>query len=260
MKPITLLLISCLGLLLLTAMVKVKYNKPMSSWVKLSGSDGKDICVNEKGEFFLVNTANKLYKYEGPKWKENTNLKTIKSYAENKGIRVFLHNRCLIRHGCKKQGAKMIGATIMNDCAYDNEPIDLAIGSDSTIWHVDSYSKQLIVSKCETNINVPGSNISRIAVGEPGQVWMINNKGLIYRLKDRLHVNMGWEQMPGSGGRDIAVSNDGYVFLVDTKGRIYQWTGFKWDQIDGSDGLRIAANNRKLLLINTQREIYTRNY
>ena len=63
-----------------------------------------------------------------------------------------------------------------------------------------------------------------------------------------------------TGGRDIAVSNDGYVFLVDTKGRIYQWTGFKWDQIDGSDGLRIAANNRKLLLINTQREIYTRNY
>jgi hypothetical protein len=247
-------------LFLLMAMVNNKHHSSMSSWVKLSGSDGKDICVNEKGEFFLVNTANKLYKYEGPKWKENTNLKPIKSYTENKGIRVFLHNRCLIRHGCKKQGGKMIGTSTLNDCAYDKEPIDLAIASDSTIWHVDSYSKKLIVSKCEININVPGSNISRIAVGEPGQVWMINNKGLIFRLKDPVHVNMGWEQMPGSNARDIAVSNDGYVFLVGEHGRIFQWSGFKWVQLDGSDGLRIAANNRKLLLINTQREIYTRNY
>ena len=109
------------------------------------------------------------------------------------------------------------------------------------------------------NIQVPGSGISRIAAGG-GQVWMINNKGLIFQLKDPVHLNMGWEQRPGGDARDITVSNDGYVFMVDNKGRIYQWTGFRWDQIDGSDGLRISANNRKIVLINTDREMYTRNY
>jgi hypothetical protein len=88
---------------------------------------------------------------------------------------------------------------------------------------------------------------------------MIDTKGVIYRLKDLKHIGMGWEQM-GTGGRDITVSNENYVFMVNNQGRIFQWTGFKWNQIDGSDGLRIAANNRKLLLINTDREIYTRNY
>lgn len=232
----------------------------MSSWVKLSGSDGKDICVNDKGDFYLLNTANKLYRYVGPKWVVLTGplYDNIKFYAENKGISARFIGRCLLIHDCKKQGLSIVSSG-RQECAYDNEPTDLAIGSDSTIWHVDSYSHKLVVSKCEMNIQVPGSGISRIAAG-CGQVWMINNKGLIFQLKDPVHLNMGWEQRPGGDARDITVSNDGYVFMVDNKGRIYQWTGFRWDQIDGSDGLRISANNRKIVLINTDREMYTRNY
>ncbi|MEO6612083.1 MAG: tectonin domain-containing protein [Chitinophagaceae bacterium] len=230
----------------------------MSSWVKLSGSDGKDICVNDKGEFYLVNTVNKLYKYEGPKWKELSSFNGTKSYAENKGIRVWFTGRNLNFQDCKKQGVKM-NNSFHQEFAYDREPTDLAIGDDSTVWHVDSYSNKLLVSKCENYINVPSPGISRIAAGGAG-VWMIDKQGKIFQLKDRVHVNMGWEQKPGGDARDITVTNDGYVFIVDNKGRIYQWTGFRWDQLDGSDGLRISANNRKIVLINTQREMYTRSY
>ncbi len=98
-----------------------------------------------------------------------------------------------------------------------------------------------------------------IGAGGAG-VWMIDKQGKIFQLKDRVHINMGWEQKPGGDARDITVTNDGYAFIVDNKGRIYQWTGFRWDQLDGSDVLRISANDRKIVLISKQREIYTRNY
>lgn len=55
------MVITCLGFTLLTAMVNYTHRDPMSSWVKLSGSDGKDICVTENGSFLLVNTVGKSY-------------------------------------------------------------------------------------------------------------------------------------------------------------------------------------------------------
>ena len=261
MNQVSSLLISGLATILLTGMSgNINIDKSMSSWVKLSGSDGKDICVNDKGEFYLVNTANKLYKYEGPKWKELSTMNEVKFFAENNGIRIFFKGRCLISHDCKQQGLKVTG-NYHQECAYDKEPNDLAIGSDSVVWHADSYSNKLFVIKCGTNLHTLGMNISRIAAGGGGgQIWMIDKAGKIYQLKDPKHIGMGWELKPGGDARDITVTNDGYVFMVDTKGRIYQWTGFRWDQLDGSDGLRISANNRKIVLINTQREMYTRNY
>lgn len=253
MKHMNLLVTSCLGFILLTAMVNHKHHDPMSSWVKLSGSDGKDICVNEKGEFILVNTVGKQYRYVGPNWKENTHLKNVKVYEENKGIRAFFHGSDYwVIHDCAK-----FRQTDAQGREYWDES-NIAIGSDSTIWNLISNNISY-ARKCGIKTKLPGPSISRIAAGG-GQVWMIDKQGKIYQLKDPRHIGMGWEQKPGGGGRDITVTNDGYVFLVNNQGRIFKWTGFRWDQLDGSDGLRIAANNRKILLINTDREIYTRNY
>ncbi|HUR65517.1 MAG TPA: tectonin domain-containing protein [Chitinophagaceae bacterium] len=225
----------------------------MSSWVKLSGSDGKDICVTDKGEFYLVNTAGKFYTYEGPKWKQQlSQLKNIKFRAANKGVSVlYMEDYWLLTDYTKLRNPDATGK-------YYWDETDVAIGWDSTLWNLRSNNISY-ASKFGSLTKLPGPAISRIGAGRD-QVWMIDKQGKIYRLKDRIHIGMGWELMPGGDARDITVSNENYVFMVDNKGRIYQWTGFRWDQLDGSDGLRIAANNRKLLLINTQREIYTRSY
>lgn len=228
-------------------------NDSMSSWVKLSGSDGKDICVTDKGEFLLVNTAGKYYRYVGPNWKQELpTLKNIKFRAANKGVSVlYMEDYWLISDYSKIRNPDARGRHYWQET-------DVAIGADSTIWNL-TYNNVAHVSKFGITTKLPDPAISRIGAGLD-QVWMIDKQGKIYKLKDRIHIGMGWEQMPGGDARDIAVSNENYVFMVDNKGRIYQWTGFRWNQLDGSDGLRIAANNRKLLLINTQREIYTRNY
>jgi hypothetical protein len=256
MKSIAFLLLCCLGFMLLSGMVNDKRRNSMSSWVKLNGSDGQDISVNDKGEFFLVNTVGKLYKYEGPNWKQITSYKSVRFYVENKGVVLRLADGCLFKFDCTKSKSMAVSADC-NARGGGDRFKDMTIGSDSTIWEL--YDNDVWGSKCGNSFAIPGPGFSRIAAGG-GQVWVINNKGLIYQLKDPKHLNMGWEQRPGGGARDITVTNDGYVFIVDNKGRIYQWTGFRWDPLDGSDGLRISANNRKIVLINTQREMYTRNY
>jgi len=185
-------------------------------------------------------------------------LATVGSYAENKGIAVWYRDRCFICGDCKNQGTKPVHS-YHQECGYQKEPIDLTNGPDSTVWNVDSYTGRLSVKKCRNSTNVPSPGISMIGAGGAG-VWMIDKQGKIFQLKDRVHINMGWEQKPGGDARDITVTNDGYAFIVDNKGRIYQWTGFRWDQLDGSDVLRISANDRKIVLISKQREIYTRNY
>jgi hypothetical protein len=66
--------------------------------------------------------------------------------------------------------------------------------------------------------------------------------------------------MPGSDGRDITVSNDGTIFLTNTSGKIYQWSNSSWSQLDGSDGVTIAANSKKLILANTKGRMYFRSW
>ena len=231
-------------------------NDPADSWVKLNGTDGYDISVNERGDFFLVNKLGKLYQYESPNWKEITVFKNVRFYIENKGIQVRLADGCLMKKECQQVGASMrLNST--SSCGW-RDPKDMAVGSDSTIWHL-TYWDEIWASKCGNSYSVPGSNLSRIAAGN-GQVWMINRKGLVYRLKDPLNVKTGWEQIPGQTGRDITISNDGQIFLVNNQGNIFQWNGTSWDQIEGNAGYRIAANNGKMLLISTGGEMYSRSY
>ncbi len=66
--------------------------------------------------------------------------------------------------------------------------------------------------------------------------------------------------MSGSDGRDIAVTNDGKVFLTNTVGKIYERNGNSWKQLDGSDGVTIAANKKKLVMVNAKGRMYFRSY
>ena len=71
---------------------------------------------------------------------------------------------------------------------------------------------------------------------------------------------MDWVKMAGTDGRDITVTNDGKVFLTNRVGKIYQRTGNTWVQLEGSDGVTIAANNHKVVMANTKGRLYFRTY
>ena len=68
--------------------------------------------------------------------------------------------------------------------------------------------------------------------------------------------------MPGSGGRDIAVGNDGSVWLTNINGVIYNynWSKSMWNELSGSAGNAIGANNKKAQLVNTSCLIYSLAY
>jgi Tectonin domain len=229
----------------------------MSSWKKLNGSDGRDIAVNEKGEFFLVNTDGELYQYIGPNWKELKDVPgNILVYAEKMGIKARTtasddYKYLMTYIPGNNPFPRWVGsATIAKD-------VDIA--QDGTIWFIKDKLNWVSKMNGPGPANITNIQGSRIATGG-GQVWVINTSMGIYRLKNPGKPDPKWEQMPGMFARDITVTNDGHVFMVNQMGNIFQWNSTKWTKLDGSDGVRIAANNGKIALVNTDGEIYTRNY
>jgi hypothetical protein len=67
-----------------------------------------------------------------------------------------------------------------------------------------------------------------------------------------------WFLLTGSDAVDVAVDSDGTQYMVNTAGSIYQYTNDDWKQLDGSDGLSIAANGGFVLLVNKAGLIYQR--
>ena len=46
------------------------YKMTGTSWIQMSGSDGKDIAVSNEGKVFLTNTVGKIYELNGSGWKQ----------------------------------------------------------------------------------------------------------------------------------------------------------------------------------------------
>jgi hypothetical protein len=237
----------------------------MSSWTRLPGSDGKDITVTEKGEFYLVNTAGKLYKYNGTKWEEKQIYNgRVKIHGYNMGKQAwYLGESGLIWTMKKKSSAGYWYDTEENLFPKGNTGIkDLAIDSTGTLFTVESNGRLYVYKWGWSQLG--GSDGSRISAG--AEVWLVNTVGKIYKFTGNRNFRVGpspdqgWKQMPGAAGRDIAVANDGSVWMVNQAGTIFQWNDNGWIKLDGSDGYRIAANAGKVVLINTEGEIYTRNY
>jgi hypothetical protein len=215
---------------------------PSATWKLLIGSDGTDITVDEKGTYYLVNTAGLMYKYEINDWKRLTG-SAGKAIAANAG-RVCLATRSgdmyeLINDSWQKLNG--------------SDAVDIAINNDGTLWMVNTAGK-IYCRKGNTWKQMPGSSGRRISAGG-GQVWLTNSDGKIYQ-----YSGSKWTQMSGSDALDIAVSNDGKIFLTNTVGKIYERNNDHWDQLDGSDGRALSANNGKLVLVNSKGRLYYRDY
>ncbi|HUR65531.1 MAG TPA: hypothetical protein VMZ03_04205, partial [Chitinophagaceae bacterium] len=185
----------------------------MSSWVKLNGSDGRDINVNETGVFHLVNTAGKLYVYEGPNWKQIGENGGRSCYVENMGLKARIQDNSLWtyeRHpfpGTDGRNKWILTWETPESGAIRRDLKDIAIGSDSVFWIID-HRRNIQRWRHYSCVEMPGSDGVRIAAGG-GQLWLINTQGEIYRYKDLRNLKIGWEQIPGQKGKDITVTNDG---------------------------------------------------
>jgi hypothetical protein len=71
-----------------------------------------------------------------------------------------------------------------------------------------------------------------------------------------------WRKISGYAGKDIAVDVNGTAYLTSADGGIYSrtYSATQWTKIAGSGGVRIAANNNRICLVNSNSAIYEYNF
>ncbi len=78
------------------------------------------------------------------------------------------------------------------------------------------------------------------------------------KLVERALFSKTWKLLAGSDALDVAVNTDGTCYMINRTGLIYRYVGNDWEQLNGSDGLAIAANGDNVFLVNTSGLIYQR--
>jgi hypothetical protein len=213
------------------------------TWKLLIGSDARDMAVDSDGTFYMINRIGVIYKYNGHDW-EKLNGSDGLAITANSG-KVFMVNTVgLIYERVNNTWKKLPGS----------DAVDITVATDGNLFMVNSHGKIYNYHPSNGWKQMPGSDGVRISTGH-GETWMVNTVGKIYKM-----AGSSWQQMSGSDGRDIAVTNDGKVFLTNTAGKIYERTGSNWKQLDGSDGVTLAANKKKLVMVNTKGRMYYRAY
>ncbi|WP_457575620.1 PGAP1-like alpha/beta domain-containing protein [Desulfomarina sp.] len=123
---------------------------------------------------------------------------------------------------------------------------DIGVGSNGTVWitgddvlpHGHSISRWM--DDVQAFVRLSGEAV-RIDVNHFGIPWVVNNRGDIFRWKDR-----HWEHVPGKA-TDIGIGPEGSVFVLGVNRvqggyGIYHWNGSGWDQYPGG-GIRIDVDS-----------------
>lgn len=214
------------------------------TWKLLIGSDARDIAVDSDGTCYMINRIGAIYKYVGNDWQKLNGSDGL-AITANAG-KVFMVNTAgLIYERVNETWKKLPGS----------DAVDITVANDGNVFMVNSHGKIYNYhSSSAAWKQLQGSDAARIATGN-GQIWMVNTVGKIYKM-----TGAAWIQTSASDGKDIAVTNEGKIFLTNTAGKIYERSGSSWKQLDGSDGVTIAANKKKLVMVNTKGRMYTRPY
>lgn len=125
---------------------------------------------------------------------------------------------------------------------------DISIGSDGTIWGVNSNDD---IYKRQNNrwVKVDGK-LKQISVGNNTNVWGVNSGENIYK-----RVGNGWKQIAGSL-KHVSTAADGSVWGVNRNDNIYRWNGSGWTQIPGKLKMISVGSKSQVWGVNSNENVY----
>lgn len=136
--------------------------------------------------------------------------------------------------------------------ALDNQVVDPVLGHSAYAYVCDP-AKTLGDYNAEQQGEVVKDYVLQM-LGEPNVI----NGACATKIVERTLFSDTWRLLTGSDASDVAVDSDGTQYMVNTGGLIYRYANDDWEQLDGSDGLAIAANGGHMLLVNTAGLIHQR--
>jgi Tectonin domain len=108
------------------------------------------------------------------------------------------------------------------------------------------------------NAEQQGEIVRFYVLGMLGHADSVHDGRCEARILAKTLPSKTWLLLTGSDAVDVAVDSDATQYMVNTAGLIYQYANDDWKQLDGSDGLAIAANGGFVMLVNKAGLIYQR--
>jgi hypothetical protein len=179
-----------------------RYNVAKMDWDKMPGSDGLSIAANA-GKVCLVNTAGKIYQWNGGSWSQMPGSDGRDVAINNDGLIWMTNSAGKIYRYNGSSWNQMPGS--------DGRRIGAGGGQ---VWLVNSVGK-IYQWNGSSWTQKTGSDGRDITVSNEGKVFLTNSVGNIYEWNAT-----GWTQLDGSDGTRVA-ANNGTLTLVNTKGRLY---------------------------------------
>lgn len=121
--------------------------------------------------------------------------------------------------------ARIFGVVIMTLAMLPAAAIAQESRQDGNLFRWDGQNWQ----------NIDGYGV-RVAIGPNNEPWVVNSSNEIYRS-----VNGNFEKLPGEAV-DIAGGGN-QVWIIGTDSAVYQWSGDRWDKVQGSSGVSIAVDS-----------------
>lgn len=121
--------------------------------------------------------------------------------------------------------------------------IGVSVGSDGTVWCVDSANNIYMRVGSEWKRNTKGKAVE-IAVGNMNHVWCRNSEGNIFKLQGTGFDGMWNPDTVASQVVSISVGDDGTVWVANRKGELVKLDSGQWNaNAFGKDAVEVTVGN-----------------
>jgi hypothetical protein len=220
----------------------------------------RDVAVGANGDVWIVGTEVRasgfsIHRLQGDIWQEVTSLGAEHIAVDGSGLPWIVQSDGRIMRGASE--AAGVRWHEIPGCA-----LDLAIGGGgSDVWMLDCDQRRTHVWNGSTSAWRPTDGYGEaLSVGPDGTVWLAEAGERIFRY---VAATRKWEYRHGTGGRDISISPRGTVYILSDDFVSGGWVAKilneheAWVPLNrGATGLRIAAGNDYLWLVDHAHQLY----
>jgi hypothetical protein len=121
--------------------------------------------------------------------------------------------------------------------------IGVSVGSDGTVWCVDSAGNAYMRVGSEWKRN-PTAKASEVAVGKLDIVWCRNSPGEVYRLQGTAFNSTWAKDPPASLVISISAGDDGTLWVANSKGEAVELNKNQWNHdFTAKDVVEVSVGN-----------------
>lgn len=234
-----------------TMVSQLKATSYFLPWQKVSANNAVDISINEAGTAYMADAAGLLYQMT------NTATSWSRVIGAPSGIkRIAAHTQSLyviadqgkIQQRINNQWSELFGG---------NNRRDIAVNNEGQVFTIESNGNLRVFLTNAWNQITFGISLQNVAVSTTLNARVVSNSGYIYGMAPG--TSTGLSNSLASNAVDIAFGDK--FWATTTSGKIQlNVAGSTWKEIAGSDAVRIDAIQNKVMMVNTQGEVYKLEY